>query len=223
MRVVIAGAGAVGRSIAHDLHATQHKVLLIERQRSHFRPELVPEVDWMLADACELGTLQTAGIATCDAVIAATGDDRANLVFSMLSKTQFNVARVVARINDPANQWLFTSAWGIDVAVSTPTALVSAVETAVVVGDIVALATLQHGGGAIVEISVPETSAIVGMTVGSLPLPEDAALVMVVRDDAVVQPTPDLLLRARDGLVFAARPEVEGRIRALVRAERPTP
>ena len=212
----------MGRSIAHDLYATQHKVLLIERQRSHFRPELVPEVDWMLADACELGTLQTAGIETCDVVIAATGDDRANLVFSMLSKTEFKVARVVARINDPANAWMFTSDWGVDVAVSTPSALVSSVESAVVVGDIVALATLKNSGGDIVEIALPERSAVVGSTVSALALPEDAVLVMVVRDGTVLHPVPDLLLRANDGLVFAASPAVEPRIRALIRAERPS-
>ena len=120
MRVAIAGAGAVGRSVAHDLHTHGHKVLLIERQRGHFRPELVPEVDWMLADACELTSLQAAGIETCDAVVAATGDDQVNLVYAMLAKKEFGVARVVARINNPANQWLFSPDWGVDVAVSTP-------------------------------------------------------------------------------------------------------
>lgn len=217
MRVAIAGAGAVGRSIAHDLHATQHKVLLIERLRSHFRPELVPEVDWMLADACELGTLQSAGIEMCDAVIAATGDDRANLVFSMLAKTEFRVPRVIARINDPANQWMFTPAWGIDVAVSTPSSLVSAVETAVVTGDIVALATLQHGTH-LVEIAVPDTAALVGRPLAELHLPEDAALVMLVRGGAVVQPAPGVILQAGDGLVIATTPDAERRIRDLVRA-----
>jgi trk system potassium uptake protein TrkA len=128
VRVAIAGAGAVGRSIAHDLYEHGHKVLLIERQRSHYKPELVPEVDWMLADACELTSLHAAGLGTCDAVVAATGDDRANLVFAMLAKTEFGVGRVVARTNNPDNQWLFSPAWGVDVAVSTPATLVAIVD-----------------------------------------------------------------------------------------------
>lgn len=126
--MAVAGAGAVGRSIARDLHEHGHKVLLIERQRSNFKPDLVPEVDWMLADASELSSLQAAGISACDAVVAATGDDRANLVFAMLAKTEFAVARVVARTNNPANQWLFSAAWGVDVAVSTPATLVAIVD-----------------------------------------------------------------------------------------------
>jgi trk system potassium uptake protein TrkA len=146
LRVAIAGAGAVGRSVAHDLHTHGHKVLLIERQRAHYRPALVPEVDWMFADACELTSLQAAGIDTCDAVVAATGDDRVNLVFAMLAKSEFGVRRVVARINDPANQWLFTTDWGVDVAVSTPGTLAAIVDRLVpgLVPDIESLVRSQR-------------------------------------------------------------------------------
>ena len=104
-------ATSVRRSREPSLSAG-HKVLLIERQRTHYRPELVPDADWMLADACELASLQAAGIHTADVVIAATGDDAANLVFALLCKTEFGVARVVARVNNPDNQWLFTSLGG---------------------------------------------------------------------------------------------------------------
>ena len=85
----------------------------------------------MLADACELSSLEDAGMQPCDVVIAATGDDKVNLVVSLLAKTEFAVRRVVARVNDPANEWLFTEAWGVDVAVSTPRMLAAMVEEAV--------------------------------------------------------------------------------------------
>ena len=108
MRVAIAGAGAVGRSIAHALTITRNQVLLIEHRRSNFDPELVPEADWMFADACELEVLQRAEVDTCDVVIGASGDDKVNLVFAMLCKTELSVPRVVARVNDPSNAWMFT-------------------------------------------------------------------------------------------------------------------
>ncbi len=101
MRVSIAGAGNIGQSIAHAVLSAGHKVLLIERQRPHYRPALVPEADWMLADACELAALEAAGIHTADVVIAATGDDKVNLVFALLCKTEFAVPRVVARVTTP--------------------------------------------------------------------------------------------------------------------------
>lgn len=136
MRVAIAGAGNVGQAIARALLTAGHRVLLIERERRHFRPTSVPEADWMLADACEIDTLQHAGIETADVVISATGDDRANLVFAMLCKREFGVRRVVARVNEPANDPLFTAEWGVDVAMSTPHMMTTAVEAAVLLPDL---------------------------------------------------------------------------------------
>lgn len=220
MRVAIAGAGAVGRSIAQTLLEAGHKVLLIERDRPSYRPQLVPNADWMLADACELATLQAAGIDTCDVVLAAAGDDKVNLVFSMLCKTECRVPRVVARINNPDNHWLFTTAWGVDVAVSTPSALVAAVEHAVIVGDVVRLMTLPHSGANIVEITLPADAALVGTLVGDLALETDAALLAILRAGTVITPDPQTRLQAGDEVLLAATIEVEEQIRARIRAKR---
>jgi trk system potassium uptake protein TrkA len=213
MRVAIAGAGNVGQSIARAVLSAGHKVLLIERQRSHYRPRLVPGADWMLADACELGALQAAGIQTADVVIAATGDDKANLVLALLCKTEFAVRRVVARVNNPSNQWLFTDGWGVDVAVSTPSTVVTAVEEAVSSGDLVRLMTLQHGKGNIVECTLPQASELVGKPVAELNLPADAALLAILRGKTVLTPATDVLLRADDELVLLVAPHLEEQIR----------
>src|SRR5690606_3314 len=120
IRSAIAGAGAVGRSIALELLEGGHQVMLIERSLENYHPQSIAEAEWVLADACELSSLEEAGLESCDVVIAATGDDKVNLVVSLLAKTEFAVRRVVARVNAPENEWLFTDAWGVDVAVSTP-------------------------------------------------------------------------------------------------------
>ncbi len=120
MRVAIAGAGAVGRSIARELITNGHQVLLIDKEPDSIKPERVPDAEWLLADSCELSSLEEARLEHCDVVIAATGDDKVNLVTSLLAKTEFGVPRTVARVNHPNNEWLFTEAWGVDVNVSTP-------------------------------------------------------------------------------------------------------
>jgi trk system potassium uptake protein TrkA len=218
MRVAVAGAGAVGRSIAGALVDAGHTVLLIERERRSYRPELVPAADWMLADACEVATLSAAGIDGCDVVMAAAGEDRANLVFSLLAKREFAVPRVVARVNRAENQWLFTPDWGVDVAVSTPSALVSAVGEAVSVGDVVELMTLQHSDGRLVEITLPDNAALVGHAVREVPTPEGAVLVGVVRAGTLFVPGPGQVLHAGDEIVFLVSGDA-GPLRAL--ADRP--
>src|ERR1700679_1826537 len=145
MKVAIAGAGSEGRSIARDLIANRHSVLLMHKSPAKISEHKVPEAEWLLGDACEVDNLEQAGLADYEVVVGATGDDKVNLVISLLAKTEFSVRRVVARINHPANEWLFTEAWGVDVAVSTPRVLAALVEEAVIVGDLVRLFTIREG------------------------------------------------------------------------------
>ncbi|MEN3306403.1 MAG: trk/ktr system potassium uptake protein [Micromonosporaceae bacterium] len=220
MRVAIAGAGNVGRSIAQELIENGHDVMLIERATERLRPERVPEAEWVLADACELASLQEAELASCDVVVAATGDDKVNLVVSLLAKTEFAVARVVARVNRAENEWLFTDQWGVDVAVSTPRLMAALVEEAVSVGDLVRLMTFRRSEANLVEITLPEHAPYVGRPVRDVPLPHDAALVAVLRGKRVLVPSPDDPLEAADELVFGCTAEVEESVRAVILGER---
>lgn len=216
MRVAIAGAGAVGRSIAGELLENEHQVMLIERAAESFEPQAVEAAEWVHADACELSSLEEAGLQTCDVVIAATGDDKVNLVVSLLAKTEFAVRRVVARVNDPRNEWLFTEAWGVDVAVSTPRMLAAMVEEAVSVGDLVRLLTLRQGQANLVEVTLPADTPLAGQPVGSLRLPANAALVTVLRGGRVIVPQHDDPLEPGDELLFVATADVEQEIRAAL-------
>jgi trk system potassium uptake protein TrkA len=216
MRVAIAGAGAVGRSIATELVDAGHVVMLIERESGQFMPETVEQADWVLGDACEVSTLEESGIQLCDVVIAATGDDKVNLVVSLLAKTEFAVRRVVARVNNPSNEWLFTDSWGVDVAVSTPRMLAAMVEEAVSVGDLVRLMTFRQSQANLVELTLPPETPLAGRPVRDLDLPRDAALVTILRGERVIVPQPEDPLEPGDELLFVARAEVEPEIRTAL-------
>jgi trk system potassium uptake protein TrkA len=212
MRVAIAGAGAVGRSIARELVEHGHHVLLIDKEPDKVDPKRIPGADWLLGDACEVENLENAKLEEYDVVVGAPGDDKVNLVVSLLAKTEFSVRRVVARINHPANEWLFTEAWGVDVAVSTPRVLAALVEEAVEVGDIVRLFSLRQGQANLIEVTLPDGAPCVGTPVRDLALPRDAALVAIVRGARVITPTPDEPLEPGDELLFVALPETESAI-----------
>src|SRR3954471_5843149 len=158
MRVAIAGAGNVGRSIAAELLENGHEVLLIDKDPRAIKAESVPRAEWLLADACELSSLEEAALQRCQVAIAATGDDKTNLVHSLLAKTEFGVPRTVARVNHPSNEWMFDDLWGVDVAVSPPRLMCALVEEAVTVGDLVRLLSFRGGHANLVEMTLPETS-----------------------------------------------------------------
>jgi trk system potassium uptake protein len=216
VRVAIAGAGGVGRSIAKELIGNGHQVMLIDRDPAKVEATKLPDAEWVLADAAELASMEEARLQDCDVVVSATGDDKVNLVVSLLAKTEFAVRRVVARINHPDNEWLFTEAWGVDVAVSTPRVLAALVEEAVSVGDLVRLLTFRQGQANLVEITLPDNAPVVGHPVRDTELPRDASLVTILRGGRVIVPSPDEPFESGDELLFVAVQDVEPELRKLL-------
>src|SRR6188768_73256 len=216
MRVAIAGAGAVGRSIARELIHNGHQVLLIDKNPESIRPERVPDAEWLLADSCELSSLEEARLDRCDVVIAATGDDKVNLVTSLLAKTEFGVPRTVARVNHPNNEWLFTEAWGVDVNVSTPRIMSALVEEAVTIGDLVRLFTFRQGNANLVELTLPSDSPYVGQPTGLIPFPDNCALVSILRDGQVYVPDAEQPVESGDELLFVVPEDREDELERLL-------
>ncbi|WP_441246081.1 potassium channel family protein [Kitasatospora sp. McL0602] len=218
MRVAIAGAGAVGRSIAGELLENGHEVLLIDKNPNSISVERVPMAEWLLADACEITSLDEAALQRCHVVIAATGDDKVNLVVSLLAKTEYGVPRVVARVNNPKNEWLFNESWGVDVAVSTPRLMSALVEEAVSVGDLVRLMRFSQGNANLVELTLAADTELVGTRVGDVEWPPDTALVTIIREGRVLVPGKDDTLEGGDELLFVAAQEREEELEDLLSA-----
>jgi trk system potassium uptake protein len=220
MRVAIAGAGKVGRAIARELISNGHDILLIDRDPEKARPDVVTGAGVLRGDTCEIAVLDQADLPACQVLIAATGDDKVNLVVSLLAKTEYGVPRVVARVNHPKNEWMFDEAWGVDVAVSTPRMLSALVEEAVTVGDLVRLFTFRQGNANLVELTLPPSSSVVGSRVGDVVWPVDTSLVSIIRDTRVITPSSDDSLEAGDELLFVASPDQEQALEILLAGAR---
>jgi trk system potassium uptake protein TrkA len=223
MRVVITGGGAVGRHLAVDLADRRHDVTLIEQNRELCAKlaEFAPNVKVINGDACEPWVLEEADVAQAEVLVAATGDDEDNLVTALLSKQEFAVPRVLARVNHPKNEWLFTEQWGVDAAVSPPHILTSMVEEAVTVGDLVRLLRLEGGRVSIVEMTLPDGSPSIGKPIYELRMPPDSAVVAILRDGHVVIPQPESVLVAGDEVVALASAPSEKALRDVIIGDLP--
>jgi trk system potassium uptake protein len=218
MRVVVTGAGAVGRHLAADLAVRRHDVLLIESNRATLEAlrEEFEGVELLLGDACEPWVLEQARLSEADVVVAATGDDEDNLVTSLLAKTEFAVPRVLARVNHPKNEWLFNDQWGVDQAVSPPHILTALVEEAVTSGDLIRLLHLEGGQVSIVEMKLAADSPSLGKALYELRLPSDSAIVAILREGHVVIPQPETVLAESDEVVAITAAESELPLRELL-------
>ncbi len=218
MKVVVTGGGAVGRHLSADLAERGHQVTLIEQHKptvEDLRDEL-EGVTVELGDACEPWVLERAELSAAEVVVAATGDDEDNLVTSLLAKQEFGVPRVLARVNHPKNEWLFTEQWGVDQAVSPPHILTAMVEEAVTTGDLVRLLKLEGGRISIVEMKLTDDSPATGRPLYELRLPTDAVLAAILREGHVLIPQPETVLAAEDELVALSAPETEQALRSAL-------
>jgi trk system potassium uptake protein TrkA len=186
-KILVAGAGVWGAYIADHLVEQGHEVVVVEQDAAAARQARSRGGRVVIAgDACEPSVLDRAGLQTVDTVVAATGDDEDNLVVSLLAKHSYGVPRVVARVNNPKNSWLFTEDWGVDTAVSAPAILTRLLDAAVGIQDVVALLRSEHGGVALVEVTLDDDAPAVGRRTAELDLPERSVVVAVVRGERVL-------------------------------------
>jgi trk system potassium uptake protein TrkA len=169
-----------------------------------------------VGDACEVSNLENAGIADAEVMVAATGEDQVNLVISLLAKQEFAVPRVVARVNDPRNKWLFNESWGVDVSVSTPHLLTALIEEAVSVGSLVRLLEFEGGEAQLIEVTLAEDSPARDRAISDLGVPRDATLVAIVRSGHVVVPRGDTVLQGGDEVLALTTPASEDAVKRIL-------
>jgi len=203
MKIAIAGAGSVGIAIAEDLGKNGHEVIVFEQEPEvAARLNTTTDLRVIAGDACELATLRANHLEEVDVMVAATGDDEDNLVISLLSKQEFAVPKVMARVNNEKNSWLFNSEWGVDFAISTPQLLTGLVEEAITVGSLVQLLTLgKENKASLIEVTLSANCPSLGMNMRELEIPRNVGIVAILRAGEVIIPRGDTVLKDGDECV----------------------
>jgi len=204
--IIVVGGGKTGSHLAGVLMDSGHEVTIIER-----RPEIleklereVPNAAIVIGDGCDPLVLEEAGVKRANAVAAVTGDDEDNLVVSILAKHVFGVRRVIARVNNHRNEWLFTKGMGVDVPVSKAHIVAKLIEEETALGEIVTLLKLKRGEVSLIEETIDGEARAVGRKVSELNLPRGCVLVAVLRGTEVIVPSGDTVLQAGDEVLAVA-------------------
>lgn len=211
MNVLIVGLGRTGAYLAEALSETgTHRLVAVEIDDSRDSAAAVADkVRVVWADGCEPSVLEEAGVRNTDLVVATTGDDEDNLVISQLARLHFNVPRVIARVNNPRNRWLYTREWGVDVAVCPTDIITKIIEEEMSLGDLVTLLKLKGGEVALTETKLDAGSGAVGRKVSELAIPEGSVLVVIMRGGEVIFPGGETRLEAGDEILAVTSVEKE--------------
>ncbi len=212
MRAVVAGGGAVGEQVSRALAAAGHSVVVVEVDAA--RADELAELGLAVTvgDACTPRALEAAGALRADVLVACVGRDEVNLVVSVLAKRLLDVPRVVARVNDEADRWLFDDAWGVDASLSPASALVGLVEESAGATSVVRLAELPSVGLVLVGAAVRTSSPAAGRRPGDLGLARTDLVASVVRDGHPLPVDHELRLRPGDRVLVVTDPSGPPRV-----------
>jgi len=213
MRIVIAGAGTLGRRVATYTRA-DHDVLVIEQSRS--RAQAVEEelgVKVLVGDADEPSVLVEAGVDRADVFVASTGHDEDNLVASLLAKNEYKVRKVIAAVRNPRNRWLYNRSWGVDVAIDSAEIVTKLIEEEATLADVVTLLDLREGEVTVSSMTINEGHWAAGKTMHELGLPEGCVVAALLHDTEIVMPKDETVIEPGDQLLIIAGPGAECTIR----------
>ena len=203
MFVVIVGGGKVGSYLASLLLAEGHRVRIVETRREVVERlcEELPEEVPLCGDGSDPSVLERVGIAGANVLAAVTGDDEANLVATTLARFEFGVPRVIARVNNPKNAWMFTAEMGVDVALNQADLMAHLIAEEMSLGDMFTLLKLLKGQYALVEEKVAPGAPAAGQAIASLTLPEECTLVAVIRKGELIVPHGSTVLQPADEIL----------------------
>jgi trk system potassium uptake protein TrkA len=200
MYVIIVGGGNTGSHLAKILLEGKHTVRVIEERPALLEKlgsELPPEII-IAGDGSSPTILEQAGIDKALVLAAVTGSDETNLVITSLARFEFNVPRIIARVNNPKNAWLFTNEMGVDVALNQADILAHLVAEEMSLGDMMTLLKLKRGEYSLVEEKVYPTAIACGKALKDLDIPNECNIVAVIRSHKLIIPHGNTVLEAND-------------------------
>lgn len=210
MKIIIIGGGQVGSYLATLLNKDGNQITIVENRNKKF--DLVkteqPNARIVMGNGSDPKVLEEAGIETADVVAAVTGEDETNLVVSTLARMEYGVGRVVARVNNPKNAWLYTPQMGVDIALNQAELIARLVQEEVSVGDMITLMEIDKGDFTIVEKVVKDNLKVIGKRVGDLDLPADSLVAVIIRNGKIIDPTVDKVIEIGDKVIIVCQTDL---------------
>jgi trk system potassium uptake protein TrkA len=219
MYVIITGGGRTGAHLAGLLIAGGHQVRVIDDRHvtiEKLRAELPAEAV-LHGDGADPKVLEAAEVRRAQVVAAVTGDDEDNLVVATLARFEFGVPRVIARVNNPRNAWLFTAEMGVDVALNQADLMAKLIAEEMSLGDMMILVKLRRGEVSLVEERIEAGAPAAGKAVRDLTIPAGCTLAAIIRRGEVLAPRGETTLLPEDEVIAVVRAAQAAELARLLR------
>src|SRR5215216_1296477 len=218
MNVLISGGGRTGARLANLLINQNYKVRIVENRREllgYLHQELPTEVVYE-GNSVDPNVLEAAGIRNVHSVAAVTSNDSANLVICYLAKTQLEVPRTIARVNNPNNAWLFNEKFLVDVALNSADVFAHLIQEEMSLGDMMTIFKIRRGNYSVIEEKIPAGAKAIGIPLKDMDLAEHCVIAAIIRDGVMTLPRGDSTLQAEDEIIAVASPDGAQKLATLL-------
>jgi trk system potassium uptake protein TrkA len=203
VKVIIVGGGQVGAYLASLLSSNGHEIRIIENRENIYKnlQKELPNEMLIFGNGSDPEVMEKAGIDSADVVAAVTGADETNLVISTLAKMEFGIPKVVARVNNPKNAWLFNSTMGVDIGVNQAELISYFVVEEMNMKDMFTILKLGRGDYSIVQMKVQKNAKAADQLLKNLSISSKTVLIAIIRNESVLIPKGDTQILADDGIL----------------------
>ena len=218
MFVIVVGGGNTGSQLAKFLIDAGHTVRVID-ERPAVLEKLgteIPQEVILNGDGSSPTVLEKAGIQKAQVLAAVTGSDETNLVVTSLGKFEFNVPRVIARINNSKNAWLFTPEMGVDVSLNQADILAKLTAEEMSLGDMMIMLKLRQGKFSLVEEKIFPGAQATGVAVKDLNLPSNCIISGIIRHGEILIPRGVTILEEGDEILALVDDAARGQLAKIL-------
>jgi trk system potassium uptake protein len=200
MYVLIVGGGRTGTQLArflikqnHDVHVVENRTPVLAYMHREIPTETIYE-----GNPIDPTVLEQAGIRQADVVAAVTRSDENNLIACYFARTNYNVPRTIARVNNPRNAWLFNKLFHVDVAVNATEIMAHIIEEEMSMGEMMTLLKLKKGNYSLVEEKVLAGAPAIGTEIKDLGLSDQCVIAAIIRNGQVIVPRGTMTFEVGD-------------------------
>ena len=203
--VMIIGAGRTGRFLGKMLDEADVavKIFDIDRERSRLAAEVLENGLAICGDGTDIDLLTEEGVASADAVVCLTEDDKLNLMLALLAK-HLGAKKTIVRVARGEYIELMEKV-GVDIVLSTRLLSASEVLAFARRGGVVSVSLLEGAKAEAVEVIVQEGAPVAGVRLMDARLPRECLVCAYVRGEEAVIPNGASVLLPGDRTILFIR------------------
>lgn len=208
-RVMIVGGGRIGMRLADFLESKNIHTKIVEKdpERCRFLAERMNRAVVLCGDGSDQSLLLEENIKEMDFVVSLTDDEETNILVSLLARSM-GAGNTITKISKFTYLPLMARI-GVEQVVSSRLSAINSIQQHIRKGKVLSAISVHGEQAEVIEAVALQTSELVDTPISKVSFPRGALLICIIRDEEVIIPSGESVIRPDDRvIIFATRKAV---------------